>query len=41
MEELRLLLRVRRSFAAKVITVLRTKNFAWLGSTRPHRSTAN
>lgn len=29
MEELRRLLQVRRSFAQKVLDVLRTKNFAW------------
>jgi hypothetical protein len=29
MEELRRLLQVRRSFAHKVLDVLRTKNFAW------------
>jgi tellurite resistance protein len=39
MEELRVLLRVRRSFAAKVIIVLRTKNFAWSSSKRPFPST--
>ena len=32
MEQLRQLLRVRRSFAAKVITVLRAKNFAWVAA---------
>ena len=34
MEELRLLLRVRRSFVSKVMTVLRAKNFAWPGRSR-------
>ena len=36
LEVLRLLLRVRPSFASKVVTVLRTKNFAWLGTKRRH-----